>query len=107
MGTGALVAALTLVNADQNTAMSIAGQIKLDGLNRLEAEYALSAAAIQQGSTKEKELQIIRAWEDWYIKALFSVKDMAQQPSEQLNSTLENYQKDIQESVKEFTSQFK
>ena len=107
VGTGALVAALTLVNADDNTALRVASQIKEDGLKRLEEEYTLSAAAIQQESTKEKELQIIRAWEDWYIKALFSVKDMAQQPSEQLNSTLEKYQKDIQESVTEFTSQLK
>jgi aminopeptidase YwaD len=76
VATAALVSAFTLINADQQTALAVIGEIKNAAISRLNAEAELSKAAIKEGSPASEQTQIISAWADWYVKALGSVKDM-------------------------------
>jgi len=77
VGTAALVSAYTLVNADASTAITIIDEVKTAALDRLEEELRQSKMAIEQGTNKDSQIEIIKAWEDWYVKALASCDDVA------------------------------
>lgn len=76
VGTGALVSAYTLLNADETTVdqlmLMIAAKAKIRLLNELE----LSKKAIAAGGSKEDEQKILDTWADYYAKAMDSIKDL-------------------------------
>ena len=73
----ALASALTLVNGDSYTAMDIVEIVKDAATNRLAEEFLLSEKSIKAGNPQESEVAIIKAWEDWYLKAIASTTDLA------------------------------
>jgi len=77
VGIAALASALTLVNADSYTAMDIVKIVRDAATNRLSGEFLLSEKSVKAGNPVESETAIIKAWEDWYIKAIASTKDLA------------------------------
>lgn len=72
----ALTTALDLVSADAETAGFVVDELQRAALDRLEKETALSVAAVRRESTRDTELQILRAWADWYRSALDTVKEV-------------------------------
>jgi len=76
VGVSALTAGMTLVNADENTALSIAKTVKAAADKRLDAEFALSQQAVKEGKDIEKEKHILETWSQWYINALATIGDL-------------------------------
>jgi hypothetical protein len=76
VGTAALVSGLELVNADAGFAHKQIKNLKQQALLRLDAEFLLSKKAIEEGENTSNEIEIIKAWEDWYRKAIASVSDV-------------------------------
>ncbi|MBU2904967.1 MULTISPECIES: M28 family peptidase [Arenibacter] len=73
----ALASALTLVNGDSYSAMDIVKIVRDAATNRLSEEFLLSEKSIKAGNLLESEIDIIKAWEDWYLKAIASTTDLA------------------------------
>lgn len=76
VGTAALVSAYTLINADADTAKTIITEIEKAAIARLNEELKQGQLAIERGESKDKQIQIIKAWEDWYVKAVETAEDM-------------------------------
>lgn len=94
VGTAALVSAYTLVNADATTAKAIIDEVKTSALQRLEEELKQSKQAIEQGATKASQIEIIKAWEDWYVKALATCDDMVSD-SKEVEGDIKNAQQAV------------
>jgi aminopeptidase YwaD len=75
-GTAALVVALTLVSADGSTARDIVAELERAAVGRLDAERALSSAAVASGGDRTKEVHILRVWTDWYRAAIRSIDEV-------------------------------
>ena len=73
----ALASALTLVNGDSYTAMDIVEIVKEAATKRLAEEFLLSEKCVKAGKPVKNEVDIIKAWEDWYLKAITSSRDLA------------------------------
>jgi hypothetical protein len=73
----ALASALTLVNGDSYSAMDIVKIVQNAATNRLSEEFLLSDKSIKAGNSVESEVAVVKAWEDWYIKAIASTTDLA------------------------------
>ncbi|MCK0190584.1 M28 family peptidase [Arenibacter sp. F20364] len=73
----ALASALTLVNGDSYTAVDIVQIVRDAATNRLSAEFLLGEKSIKSGNSVEKEVSIMKAWKDWYLKAIASTTDLA------------------------------
>ncbi|WP_104735166.1 M28 family peptidase [Hanstruepera ponticola] len=76
VGTAALVSAYKLLNADETTAKDIINNIETAAISRLNEELKQGKRAIQNGEKQAVQIEIIKAWEDWYLKALETTKDM-------------------------------
>jgi Zn-dependent M28 family amino/carboxypeptidase len=76
VGTAALISAYKLLNADETTAKEIIENIKSAAISRLNEELKQGQLAIKNGDKLETQIEIIKAWEDWYIKALETTQDM-------------------------------
>lgn len=76
VGTAALVSAYTLLNGDESTSKTIIKEVQKAGIARLKEELAQSQLAISDSASVESQVEIIRAWEDWYLNALSSCSDM-------------------------------
>ncbi|HMQ63673.1 MAG TPA: M28 family peptidase [Flavilitoribacter sp.] len=76
VATGALAAAYTLVNADEQTALRMVEDTRLAAADRLNTEMALSREAVGAGKAPADEVKIITAWKDWYLAAIGSVADI-------------------------------
>lgn len=76
VATGALTAALTLVNAGEKTALDLVEMTKQAAFTRLNAEFELSQKAIKAGAAPEEETLILGAWREWYVSAIASVTDL-------------------------------
>lgn len=72
----ALSTALTLTAATTSTAEAIVAEVERAATDRLGKEAALSVVAVTKQSTRDKELQILRAWADWYRGALDAVREV-------------------------------
>ncbi|HOO10709.1 MAG TPA: M28 family peptidase, partial [Cyclobacteriaceae bacterium] len=90
VGTGALVSAYTLVNADEGTARALLALLSASAGARLEKEFALSKAAVAGGGPIAKEEDIINAWGDWYQKSFGTVVDVVSTPSQLLLGEISN-----------------
>ncbi len=76
VATGALAAALVLVNADEKTALDMVAATKQAATNRLNTEFELSKKAIREGADPDEEAGILAAWREWYVSAIASVADL-------------------------------
>jgi hypothetical protein len=70
VGTAALVAAYTLLNANENTAKLIIENTENAAISRLNEEFIQSKRALNKGDSLAIQIKIILAWKDWYIKSL-------------------------------------
>ena len=95
VGTGALVSALILLNANTETAEQVLRTIENAALNRLKIEYELSVENMQNGANLKDEKVILEAWEDWYSKTMLTVVDLEQQPTTTLKDNITAAQKSL------------
>lgn len=72
VGISALTAGYTLINADEETAISIITAVKEAALKRLATEFELSKKEIGTGKPADREQLIMTTWGKWYIDALAS-----------------------------------
>lgn len=76
VGTAALISAFELINADATTAKSVLKNIENAAVARLNEELKQGKLAIEKGEEATVQVEIITAWEDWYIKAANTTIDM-------------------------------
>lgn len=76
VGTAALISGLELINADETTAKKVLNSIEKAAVNRLNEELKQGKRAIDKGETINSQIEVIDAWEDWYVKAIATVTDM-------------------------------
>ncbi|WP_223032403.1 M28 family peptidase [Hanstruepera marina] len=76
VGTASLVSAYKLLNADETTAKVVIKNIETAAISRLNDELKQGQLAIKNGDNRSTQIEIIKAWEDWYLKALDSTNDM-------------------------------
>ncbi len=76
VGTAALVSAFTLLNAGDNTAKGIIDELRSAAEMRLREELDQGKLALDAGESKDIQIAVINAWEDWYLKALDTCSDM-------------------------------
>ena len=76
VGVSALVSALTLAQADGATARAIIAEIEKAALNRMATEQKLSGDTVSAGGNVTNEMEILRAWKDYYIDALHTTADI-------------------------------
>lgn len=76
VATAALVSAYTLINANETTASNILKNIENAAVTRLNEELKQGKLALIKGESKETQIEIITAWEDWYLKATNTTTDM-------------------------------
>lgn len=95
-----LISSYTLLNSDQNTISEIMDEVTVSAVNRLHNEGILSVNAIADNASKASEMQIILAWEKWYLSAIQSVTDI--EPLNEANTKLlKQKMKEIQLKTKE------
>jgi hypothetical protein len=81
-GICALSSALALTTADTSTTRFVVEELERAAVARIDQETALSIVAVTRDSSRDKELQILRAWADWYRAALARIADVeADKPS--------------------------
>jgi aminopeptidase YwaD len=76
VGTTALIAAYTLLNADENTAKSVLSDLEKAAVVRLNEELKQSKIALNNGDSLATQIEIIEAWKDWYQKSFATTKDL-------------------------------
>jgi hypothetical protein len=81
-GICALSSALALTTADTSTTRFVVEELERAAVARIDQETALGIVAVTRDSSRDKELQILRAWADWYRAALARIADVeADKPS--------------------------
>ncbi len=88
VGTGALVSAYTLLNADVETGNELAQMILGKAIERLQIESILSKKAIENGDNATEQKLILETWKDWYLKALDSISDLSSTPNQELEMSI-------------------
>ncbi|MFT4605208.1 MAG: aminopeptidase YwaD [Rhodothermales bacterium] len=91
VGRTALVAALGLVTATDETASGILAEVRKAGLDRIDVEARLSLTEAASGKSAEIQRQIIEAWDNWYVDALTSLQDLeplASIPADQMEEAI-------------------
>ncbi|MCG1037357.1 M28 family peptidase [Polaribacter sargassicola] len=94
VGTTALIAAYTLLNADENTAKSILKDLEKSAINRLNEELKQSTIALSKGDSLSTQIKIITAWKDWYLKSFETTSDMVSD-KKLINTEIKNSKKKI------------
>lgn len=77
VGVSALATAYLLTQARRNTAIALIKDIAANALQRLQTEYELGNANVQEGGDAAKEKHILTVWRDWYLTALERTADIA------------------------------
>tara|TARA_R110002012_G_scaffold322089_1_gene555076 strand:+ start:34693 stop:36417 length:1725 start_codon:yes stop_codon:yes gene_type:complete len=76
VGTASLLSAIGLLSATGETAKNIISTIETAAISRLQEELKQGKIANKNGDKIAEQIDIIKAWEDWYIKAIASTLDM-------------------------------
>ena len=76
VGVSALVSALTLASADGATARALVAELERAARARLDAETALSVAALAKGGDRGKERLILDTWTEWYRRAVRTTSEI-------------------------------
>ena len=99
VGTAALISGLELINSDENSAKKILVTIEKAAVARLNEELKQGKIAIQKGETVKTQIEIIDAWEDWYLKSVQTTSDMVSD-SNILKTDIETTQNTIKSVAK-------
>ncbi|MGB2761381.1 MAG: M28 family peptidase [Maribacter stanieri] len=103
VGTAALVSGLELVNAKFDFALNQISNLERRAIERLEEEHQLSLKAIKTGKKIEDEIIILKAWEDWYKKAISTVKDIVPKTDDTVSDAIKKAHLNITTKSNEFT----
>lgn len=76
VGNAALVAVLTMTSADGPTARALIAEQERMAIARLDAELALSRAALAAGGKRAQEEDILSTWTGYYVSALHTMTDI-------------------------------
>ncbi|MGK0328180.1 M28 family peptidase [Polaribacter sp.] len=76
VGTSSLIAAYTLLNADEKTAKSIIVNLEKAAVHRLNEELKQSKIALNKGDSLATQIEIITTWKDWYKKSFATTLDI-------------------------------
>jgi hypothetical protein len=76
VGTTSLIAAYTLLNADEKTAKSIIVDLEKAAVQRLNEELKQSKIALNKGDSLATQIEIITTWKDWYKKSFATTLDI-------------------------------
>ncbi|MGH1384749.1 M28 family peptidase [Kordia sp.] len=95
VGVGALVSAYTLINADDTTGKQIIQTILDKAEKRLRDEFEISKTAVTNGKLNTDEIQILTAWNNWYIDALGSTDDLVPASSNLLKNEINKAQETL------------
>ena len=106
VGTAALVSAYSLLNADENTAISILKKTEKAAISRLNEELKQSKIALNKGDSLHTQIAIISAWKDWYVKSFATTLDMTNENSE-IKKEIEGSQKLIDSISKKIIEEIK
>jgi hypothetical protein len=108
VGVSALVSALTLASADGPTARALIAEVERAATVRLDAEAALSRAALNGGSDRAKERLILETWTNWYRGAIQSTAEIeVGGPSAETKKTIAAADKSVQRFGAERVARFK
>ena len=76
VGVSALSSALMLCNSTEATAMEVLEITQTAASKRIKAETQLAIQNIAEGKAKKDEEKILKAWEQWYTRAIPKVSDI-------------------------------
>ncbi len=76
VGTGALMIALMLTENKPMLANRVLLEVSTQATYRLQAELRLSEAALENGGDREKEIDILKTWSDYYKQVFNTVLDL-------------------------------
>jgi len=100
VGTAALVSGLELVNSDAIFVIEQLSILKEQALLRLSNEFELSKKAIDSGEKLSNEIEILKAWEIWYIDAIESVNDVIHTSNSSTTDAIKKAQAEIEAKTK-------
>jgi hypothetical protein len=103
VGTGALVSAFSLLNADSKFGMQLVNSIMNTAKTRLNDEYELSKTAITKGEAIKEQTQILKTWLKWYVETLDTIKDVEPNVDKQLNTEIQKAKKELSNFTKSLT----
>ena len=106
VGIAALNSAYTLLNADETTAENMIKTIEQAAINRLNAELIQGRIAIKNGDKLAQQIEIVQAWEDWYVKAIATTVDMVSN-KEILKNPIAKAQDSVRATAKKVSKQLK
>ena len=108
VGVSALVSALTLASADGATARALVAELERAAVARLDAEAALSRAAVSGGGDRAKEKLILDTWTDWYRGAVRSTAEIeVGGPSTETRKAIDAAEKTVQRVGGERAARFR
>ena len=107
VGTGALVSAFALLNSDATSALIELKNINSRAKKRLNDEFLLSQQAVKEGNDLNVEIKILNAWNDWYQKTFDSLRDMAYEPNEDLNRTINKAKDQLTKQTEKYIKSLK
>jgi aminopeptidase YwaD len=99
VGVAALISGLELINADEISAKKILSTLEKSAVARLNEELKQGKIAIQKGDSLKTQIQIIDAWEDWYLKSVQTTTDMVSD-NNVIKTTIETTQNTIKSVAK-------
>ena len=99
VGTAALISGLELINSDENSAKQLLITLEKAAVTRLNEELKQGKLAIQKGDSIKTQIQVINAWEDWYLKTIQTTTDMVSE-SNQIKMDIETAQNTIKSVAK-------
>jgi len=76
VGITSLISAYSLLNSDENTAIAIINKIEIAALSRLNEEFNQGEIALKKGDSLKTQIEIISAWQNWYLKSIETTADM-------------------------------
>ena len=95
-----MVSGLKLVNSDAIFAIEQVSILKEQALLRLSNEFELSKKAIYSGKQLSNEIEILKAWEIWYIDAIKSVNDVIQTSDSSTTDAIKKAHVEIESKTK-------
>lgn len=88
VGTGALVSAFKLLNADKSFSPQLINMTMAAAKTRLNDEFILSYQAIKDGADGKEQLNILNTWHKWYADTLETIKDVEPTKNVELDSAI-------------------
>ncbi|MEO8933348.1 MAG: M28 family peptidase [Xanthomarina sp.] len=106
VGIAALNAAYILLNSDEKTAKEMIETIEKSAISRLYEELEQGQIAIKNGDKLALQIEIIKAWEDWYVKAIATTVDMVSE-DEILKEAIYKAQGSIKKTAEKIINELK